>query len=213
LNGQDDDAGMVNMSAERTRISFTQKYWYAEGNYLYDNINEKDECIAEFRPNQLFAISLPFQLIEGDKAKVVLQHVTEHLYTPVGLRTLPKGDPNYAPVYGGNQYERDATYHEGTVWSWLLGPYVDAIIKVYGTMGLEQAQKVINDFSYHLNEAGIGSVSEIFDGEPPHHPRGCIAQAWGVAEIVRVIKDYQLYCEMKSATMVEKGTLTEALPQ
>ncbi|MDP4264429.1 MAG: amylo-alpha-1,6-glucosidase [Bacteroidota bacterium] len=210
LNGQPDDAGMVNMSAEKAKKSFGQQFWYVEGNYLYDNINEKGERIAEFRPNQLFAISLPYQLIEGDKAKVVLQHITEHLYTPVGLKTLPQGDPHYIPVYGGDQYHRDSSYHEGTVWSWLLGPYVDAIIKVNGTIGLEQAQKVINDFAYHLNEACIGSVSEIFDAEPPHHPRGCIAQAWSVAEILRVIKDYQLFSEVKSATMVEKGTLTEA---
>jgi predicted glycogen debranching enzyme len=210
LNGQPDDAGMVNMSADKAKKAFGQQFWYVEGNYLYDNINEKGERIAEFRPNQLLAISLPFQLIEGDKAKVVLQHVTEHLYTPVGLKTLPKTDPNYIPVYGGDQYHRDSSYHEGTVWSWLLGPYIDAIVKVYGTMGLEQAQKVVNDFAYHLNEACIGSVSEIFDAEPPHHPRGCIAQAWGVAEILRVIKDYQLFLEVKSATIVEKGMLTEA---
>jgi glycogen debranching enzyme len=120
-----------------------------------------------------------------------LQQVTDHLYTPVGLKTLPKSDAHYIPAYGGDQYHRDSAYHEGTVWSWLLGPYVDAIIKTGGTK--EKAQQVINDFKFHLNEAGIGTVSEIFDAEPPHHPRGCIAQAWGVAEVMRVIKDYQLY--------------------
>ncbi|HLG41163.1 MAG TPA: amylo-alpha-1,6-glucosidase, partial [Chitinophagaceae bacterium] len=192
LNGQTDDGGMMNMAAERVRKSFAQQFWYVEGNYLYDSINEKGERVAEFRPNQLFAISLPFPLIEGDKAMVVLQQVTEHLYTPVGLKTLPKSDKNYTPVYGGDQYHRDSSYHEGTVWSWLLGPYVDAIMKVHGSNGKGMAQKVIDDFTYHLNEACIGSVSEIFDAEPPHHPRGCVAQAWGVAEILRVIKDYRL---------------------
>ena len=193
LNGQPDDSGMMNMAADRVKKSFNQQYWYVEGNYLYDNINEKGERIAEFRPNQLFAISLPFTLIEGDKAMVVLQQVTEHLYTPVGLKSLPRSDKNYVPVYGGDQYHRDSAYHEGTVWSWLLGPYVDAIMKVYGNNGKGVAMKVINDFSYHLNEACIGSVSEIFDAEPPHHPRGCVAQAWGVAEVLRVMKDYRLF--------------------
>jgi glycogen debranching enzyme len=108
---------------------------------------------------------------------------------------LPKSDPNYVPVYGGDQFHRDSSYHEGTVWSWLLGPYVDAIMKVNGAK--DKAQEVINNFKYHLNEACIGSVSEIFDAEPPHHPRGCIAQAWGVAELLRVIKDYQLYDDTK----------------
>jgi predicted glycogen debranching enzyme len=192
LNGQTDDGGMMNMAAERVRKSFGQQFWYVEGNYLYDNINENGERVAEFRPNQLFAISLPFPLIEGDKAMVVLQQVTEHLYTPVGLKTLPKSDKHYTPVYGGDQYHRDSSYHEGTVWSWLLGPYVDSIMKVYGNQGKSMAQKVIDNFSYHLNEACIGSVSEIFDADPPHHPRGCVAQAWSVGEILRVIKDYQL---------------------
>ena len=191
LNGQEDDSGMLNMSAERVRKSFGQQFWHIEGNYLYDNINEKGERIAEFRPNQLFAISLPFPLIEGDKAKVVLQQVTDHLYTPVGLKTLPKTDANYVPVYEGDTFHRDSSYHEGTVWSWLLGPYIDAIMKVHDDRG--KALEVINNFKFHLNEACIGSVSEIFDGDAPHHPRGCVAQAWSVAEIIRVIKDYQLF--------------------
>jgi predicted glycogen debranching enzyme len=193
LNGQPNDAFVVNESADKAKQSFEKLFWNAEDNYLYDNIDTNNKPSAEFRPNQLFAISLPYALIEDDKAGIVLQAVREQLYTPVGLKSLPKSDAHYVPVYGGDQYHRDSSYHEGTVWSWLLGPYVDAIIKVHGTEGIEQAQKVINDFAYHLNEAGIGSVSEIFDAEPPHHPRGCIAQAWGVAEVLRVIKENSLY--------------------
>lgn len=191
LNGQQHDAFVVDISAEKVKESFEQLFWYAEGNYLYDNIYPDGTPSKEFRPNQLFAISLPFALIESDKAIAILQNVEEHLYTPVGLRTLPKSDPNYVPMYGGDQYHRDSAYHEGTVWSWLLGPYVDALVKV----GIEKSKvkAVIDNFSYHLNEACIGSVSEIFDAEPPHHPRGCVAQAWGVAEVLRVIKDHQLY--------------------
>jgi predicted glycogen debranching enzyme len=193
LNGQLGDTIVVNVSAEKVKENFEKLFWYAEGNYLYDNILPDGKPSAEFRPNQLFAISLPFVLIEGDKARAILQSVEEHLYTPVGLKTLPKSDAHYVPVYGGDQFHRDSAYHEGTVWSWLLGPYVDAIMKVQGANAKPQAWNIVNGFTYHLNEACIGSVSEIFDAEPPHHPRGCIAQAWGVAEWLRVIKDYQLY--------------------
>jgi predicted glycogen debranching enzyme len=191
LNGQENDARLVNVSAEKLKQSFEQLFWYEQGNYLYDNIDREGKPVAEFRPNQLFAISLPFALIEGDKARAILQMIEEQLYTPVGLRTLPRSDARYVPVYGGDQFNRDAAYHEGTVWSWLLGPYVDALMKVKTEKS--KVKKVIDDFAYHLNEACIGSVSEIFDAEPPHHPRGCIAQAWGVAEVLRVIKDHELY--------------------
>jgi predicted glycogen debranching enzyme len=208
LNGQQGDAIVVTVSAEKIKENFENLFWYEQGQYLYDNINEKGEAITEFRPNQLFAISLPFALIEGDKAVSILQNIEEHLYTPVGLKTLPKTDANYVPVYGGDQYHRDSAYHEGTVWSWLLGPYVDALAKV----GVEKSnlKKVVDNFAYHLNEGCIGSVSEIFDAEPPHHPRGCIAQAWGVAELLRVIKDYKLYdvkTERSEMKMVEGESL------
>jgi len=119
-----------------------------------------------------------------------LQVVEEQLYTPVGLRSLSANDARYIPVYGGDAWHRDSSYHEGTVWSWLLGPYIDTLIKVNGSA--DKAQEVINRFVYHLNEACIGSVSEIFDGDAPHHPRGCVAQAWGVAELLRVIKEHNL---------------------
>jgi predicted glycogen debranching enzyme len=193
LNGQEEDAGMVNISAEKAKQAFAEQFWYAEGNYLYDNIDKNGNPAVELRPNQLFAISLPFPLIEGEKAHAVLKIVGEQLYTPVGLKSLAKNDPHYTPVFGGDSWHRDSAYHQGTVWSWLIGPYVDAIMKVYGAEGKEEAREVINKFAYHLNEGCIGSVSEIFDAEPPHHPRGCIAQAWGVGEFLRVIADYQLY--------------------
>jgi predicted glycogen debranching enzyme len=203
LNGQEDDAGMLNMSADRVRKSFGQQFWYVEGNYLYDNIDRKGEKIAEFRPNQLFAISLPFPLIEGDKAKVVVQQVTDHLYTPAGLKTLPNADPDYLPA--GTEGEiRDLSYHDGMAWSWLIGPYVDAIMR---TNGRDRALEVINNFKYHLNETCIGSIAEVFEAEPPYHPRGCIAHACAVAELLRVIKDYQLY----DIKMVKAGVKVEAV--
>ena len=199
LNDQQHDALEVNISAEKTKQSFAQQFWYTEGNYLYDSIDEKGIPNAELRPNQLFAISLPFALIKDERAKAILKIVEENLYTPVGLRSLPKSDIHYVPVYGGDQWHRDSSYHEGTVWSWLLGAYIDGIISEPGFVGLDglagkdKALKIIEDFKYHLSEGCIGSVSEIFDADAPHHPRGCVAQAWGVAEVLRVIKDYQLF--------------------
>lgn len=190
LNQQENDAAVVYATAEKARQSFIEKFWYQEGDYLYDNIDENGNPVAELRPNQLFALSLPFPLLNGEKAKKVLQIIEQQLYTAVGLRSLPESDVHYTPFYGGDASHRDSAYHEGTVWSWLLGPYTDAIMNVEGSK--KRAKKVIEDFKYHLNEGCIGSVSEIFDADAPHHPRGCVAQAWGVAEVLRVIKDYGL---------------------
>ena len=192
MNGQEEDARIVCIDANKAKKSFLQKFWFEEGYYLHDVIDEKENPDATLRPNQLFPISLPFALIEGEQAEAVLKIMEEQLYTPVGLKSLPKSDVHYVPVYGGDTYHRDSSYHEGTVWSWLLGPYIDALMKSESENKKAKAKKVIEDFKYHLNEGCIGSVSEIFDADEPHHPRGCVAQAWGVAEILRVIKDYDL---------------------
>jgi glycogen debranching enzyme len=130
-------------------------------------------------------------LLEGGKAEAVLRIVEEKLYTPVGLRSLHPEDVLYVHHYGGDQWHRDSSYHEGTVWSWLLGAYVDALMKIGGEKS--KIKSVIGKFKYHLNEGCIGQVSEIFDADAPHHPRGCVAQAWGVAEILRVMTEYKLY--------------------
>ncbi len=205
LNKQDKDADLVEGSAIKARQSFDKLFWYNEGNYLYDVIDGNGNPDSTLRPNQLFAISLPFPLVTGDKALAILKVVEEKLYTPVGLRSLPAVDAHYVPRYGGDQWHRDSSYHEGTVWSWLLGAYVDAIMKIEN--GILKAESVIENFKYHLNEACIGSVSEIFDAEPPHHPRGCVGQAWGVAEILRVIKDYGLYEELVQKTKSKPSLL------
>ncbi|MEP7317532.1 MAG: amylo-alpha-1,6-glucosidase [Panacibacter sp.] len=191
MNQQQEDAAVVDLAAGKAKQSFSEQFWYAEGNYLYDVIDENGKPDISLRANQLFAISLPYELIEGEKAKAILEIVEEKLYTPVGLRSLTKDDEHYIGTYGGDAYKRDAAYHQGTVWSWLLGPYVDAVMKVEGDK--IKAKKIIEDFKYHLNEGCIGSVSEIMDADGDNHPRGCIAQAWGVAEVLRVIKDYELY--------------------
>ncbi|MEP6596088.1 MAG: amylo-alpha-1,6-glucosidase, partial [Ginsengibacter sp.] len=207
LRGQHEDAKLVLASADKAKLSFTKQFWYEKGNYLYDVIDENGKPDATLRPNQLFAVSLPYALIENDKAKAILNIVKEKLYTPVGLKSLTSDDVNYIGTYGGDAFKRDSSYHEGIVWSWLLGPYVDALMKVQGTRGKAQAKKVIDDFKYHLNEGCIGSVSEIMDADGNHHPRGCVAQAWGVAEVLRVIKDYELYDTQIERSKVKKEAL------
>jgi glycogen debranching enzyme len=193
LNGQEQDAHNMMVQAERAKQSFSEKFWFEEGGYLYDVIDENNHADASLRPNQIFAINLPFPLIEGKKAKSVMKIVEQKLYTPKGLRSLSPDDKRYISHYGGDPWHRDSSYHQGTVWSWLLGPYIDAIFRTNGSSSaLTKASNVLSNFIPHLSEAGIGTVSEIFDAEAPFAPRGCMAQAWGVAEILRAFKDYSL---------------------
>ena len=137
-------------------------------------------------------MSLLFPLLSGDRAKKVLETVTENLLTPRGLRSLARFHKEYRPAYGGDVWMRDGCYHQGTVWSYLLGPYIDALFYVKGETARSEAVRIVKQFLQHLDEAGVGTVSEIFDADPPHIPRGCIAQAWGVGEVLRVILKYNL---------------------
>ncbi len=207
LSRNNSEASQIKQKAALTKQSFNEQFWNDEKRYLYDvvNGNEKDDSL---RPNQLFAISLPFALIESDKAVSVLKIVTEKLYTPVGLKSLSPDDPSYISCYEGGPSKRDACYHQGTVWSWLLGAYVDALVKT----GTERTliKNVLDNFAYHLNEGCIGSVSEIFDAQYPHSPRGCTAQAWGVAEILRVVKEYDLITEEEVMTHLLEPKKIEA---
>ena len=176
--------------AERVRTRFKELFW--NGKYLYDVVNG-DERDASLRPNQIFAISLPYPLIDGPLAESVLKTVEEKLLTPRGLRTLAADDPRFIPIYIGGPFYRDRAYHQGTVWSWLLGPYITALVRVRGEAGVAEGKRILEEFEPHLEEACVGSVSEIFDAMPPHSPRGCIAQAWSVAEILRAaIEDLNL---------------------
>ena len=198
LNDQLHDAEMVTLSANTARESFLTKFWFASGNYLYDLIDEHGTPDPSLRPNQILAASLPFPLINDEQTCAILKTIEKKLYTPVGLRSLSPDDPAYVGEYSGDVNKRDSCYHQGTVWSWWLGPYIDAIMYVPdymgpdGLSGKEKANKIIENFTYHLGEACIGSVSEIFDGDAPHYPRGCVAQAWNVAELLRVIKQHKL---------------------
>ncbi len=189
--GQKASAQRFAQRAEKTKDRFQKEFWYEEGGYLYDYINSelRDTSI---RPNQIFALSLPYPLLEGRQAKKVLETVTDKLYTPFGLRSLAPDDPHYRPVYSGNGSERDSAYHQGTVWAWLLGPWLTAQVRVNGQEGRATARKCFQRLMSHLEDAGIGTVSEIFDADWPHAPRGCIAQGWSVAEILRAyIEDLQ----------------------
>jgi len=192
-SGETAEADQAAHRSALTARSFTEKFWNAEKGCLYDVIGEGGITDGKIRPNQLLALSLSFPLVEGEKAKSILRVVKEKLYTPMGLRTLSPDDPDYKGRYEGNQLQRDSAYHQGTVWPWLLGPYVDAAMKNFGSRFLPEATAIISRLAPHLNEACVGSVSEIFDGDPPHTPRGCPAQAWSVAEILRLMKRYSLY--------------------
>jgi predicted glycogen debranching enzyme len=169
--------------------SFRTRFWYEQGGYLYDVIDGPEGNDASLRPNQLYAISLVDELVPRNQAQQILRLVEEQLLTPVGLRTLSSHDPRYRGRYEGGVRERDGAYHQGTVWPFLLGPFVTAWIKVHGkkAAALKQARMFLDGIGTHMTEACLGQVSEIFDGEAPHTPRGCYAQAWSVAEPLRVL--------------------------
>lgn len=191
LFGVTEAAAQYKARAEKVLKSFNEKFWNEKQKCLYDYIDGSVRN-EDLRPNQVFALSLPFPLLSGDRAKKILQTVTDNLLTPRGLRSLAGFHKEYRPAYGGDVWMRDGCYHQGTVWSYLLGPYIDALFYVKGEKGKPEAVRLVKKFLEHLDEAGVGTVSEIFDADPPHTARGCIAQAWGVGEILRVIVKYDL---------------------
>jgi predicted glycogen debranching enzyme len=173
--------------AARAREAFNARFWYAEGGYLYDVIDGERGDDPACRPNQVFAISLDHPILETSKWTPVMDVVRSRLLTPVGLRSLAPGHPDYKPKYYGDLRSRDAAYHQGTVWGWLIGPYVDAWLKVHPE-DRTGARALLDGFEAHLDQACVGSISEIFDADAPYIPRGCIAQAWSVAEVLRVLE-------------------------
>jgi predicted glycogen debranching enzyme len=177
--------------ADQVAGSFARAFWFADGNYLYDVIqgNYKDPAI---RPNQIFAVSLPYSPLDKAQQKAVLDVVTEHLLTPYGLRSLTPKHEKYVGKYAGNRWQRDCAYHQGTVWPWLIGPYCDAYTKVNGTGKAQRREiaRLIQPLLDHMSDTGLGTVAEIFDGNAPHRPGGCFAQAWSVSELLRVYDTY-----------------------
>ncbi len=185
-------------AAARVRASFNERFWYPEGGHLYDVVDGPDgKDDAACRPNQLFAISLPHPVLARERWTSVMDVVDRELLTPVGLRSLSPKHPDYRPSYDGDLASRDGAYHQGTVWAWLIGPFVDAWHKVRPGE-LTRLQQILHGFSAHLGEACLGSVSEIFDAEPPFAPRGCVSQAWSVAEGLRAAATLERAREPKS---------------
>jgi predicted glycogen debranching enzyme len=181
--GDTERAAMYTAMAYRARASFNDLFWNAASGRLYDVV-DGDVRDASLRPNQIFAVSLPHSMLDANRAKAVVETVERELLTPRGLRTLDTKDPRYRGKYIGDPMSRDTAYHQGTVWPWLIGPFFTAWLKVGGSDAKVKAW--LAEFEPHLSEAGLGQVSEIFDGDPPFAPRGCIAQAWSVAELLRV---------------------------
>jgi predicted glycogen debranching enzyme len=183
LTGRDYYAVMADLAKK----NFNQLFWNKEAQCLFDCVNGS-QADPSIRPNQIFAISLPFAILKTERHRAVLKKVEQELLTPYGLRSLSPEDSKYVGKYSGNAIQRDRIYHQGTVWAWLLGPYITAYLRVHGRTPktMEKVNTLLEPFRDHLYEAGLGTISELFDGDPPHEPNGCISQAWSVAEILRV---------------------------
>ena len=176
--------------AQQAQTSFNKIFWNDAEACLFDVIDGENKD-GSVRPNQIFAISLPHAILDDvEKVRKVVEKVETELLTPLGLRSLSPKDKNYRPLYTGNPFERDTAYHQGTVWAWLTGAFVEAYRRVHGKNETTESRinEILNGFKNHLNEAGCGQISEIFDADAPHNPRGCVAQAWSVAEVLRVRK-------------------------
>jgi len=183
--GSEIDARRLGELAARVHESFNTRFWNEGRGYLYDVVDAEgggndDAC----RPNQVLAISLDYPVLDRHLWKPVMDVVTERLLTPMGLRSLSPDHPDYKPKYYGDLRSRDAAYHQGTVWAWLIGPYIDAFLKLNPDQ-VAAARKLLEGLEPQLSEQCVGSISEVFDADAPYTPRGCVAQAWSVAEALR----------------------------
>jgi len=183
--GRAQDAKRFKSLSNLAESTFNSVFWNEEAGCLYDVVGEVPD--ASIRPNQIFAASLPHSMLSSERARAVVEVVERELLTPYGLRTLNRENPNYRGRYDGDARSRDSAYHQGTVWPWLLGPFITAYMKVHGS-GADfraHALEMLQPLRAHLCEAGLGQISEVFDGDLPQKPRGCFAQAWSVAEVLR----------------------------
>jgi predicted glycogen debranching enzyme len=183
-----EDAQRYQAMADKVAASFCDLFWNEETGYLNDCILPDGSVDTSLRPNQIFAVSLPFSPLPRGKQRAVVEVVRKQLLTPCGLRTLNKQDSRYKGTYTGPQRQRDEAYHQGTVWPYLIGPFIESYLKVNdcSRKSKKRASEFIEPLMRHLTDDGcLGQVCEIFDGDPPHEPRGCIAQAWSVAELIR----------------------------
>ena len=188
--GRLDEADGLHVHAEKAQASFNARFWNPDTGFLFDVVDlptgDGPEGASDpvCRPNQLFAISLDHPVLDRSHWPAVVKVAKERLLTPVGLRSLAPGEPDYKPRYDGDLRSRDAAYHQGTVWGWLIGPFIDAWLKVYPE-DHQTARGFLSGFETHMRGACIGSISEVFDATEPFFPRGCCAQAWSVAEVLR----------------------------
>jgi predicted glycogen debranching enzyme len=204
-----DEAERYDKIAEKTRKSFVEKFWNPENNYLFDVISEhsKDDSL---RPNQIIAVALDFTMLDNTKNEKIVDVVSRELLTSYGLRTLARNDPKYVGVYAGDRRSRDNAYHNGTVWPWLLGSFTTAFLKTKGSVDYRREHALKNFllplFTEQSFKAGLGTISEIFDGEPPHTPRGCVSQAWSVAEPFRAYVEEVMQIKPKNGREVLQGS-------
>lgn len=183
-------AGRFDMMAEKVAAAFRNLFWNKQSGCLHDCIHPDGTVDSSCRPNQIFAVSLEFSPLLPEQQRRVVDVVQHKLLTPFGLRSLSSDDKRYKGRYVGNQRQRDGSYHQGTVWAWLLGPFVEAYLKVndFSPQSRAKATEFVEPLIEHLtNDGCLGSISEIFDGDEPHEPRGCFAQAWSVAELIRAV--------------------------
>jgi predicted glycogen debranching enzyme len=193
-DGRQQRAGELRELAAHVHESFNRRFWYEEGGYLYDVVDGENGDDSACRPNQILSFAAHYPVLDESRWGSVLDVVETRLLTPVGLRSLDPGHPDYKAKYYGDLRARDAAYHQGTVWAWMIGPFIDAFLKAHPDKPA-QARRFLHGFLRHLDEACVGSISEIFDAEEPYKPRGCVAQAWSVAEVLR--------CWVKTATAWE----------
>jgi predicted glycogen debranching enzyme len=183
--GDDEMAQKYETHASRAYESFNRRFWFEQGGYLYDVVDSMsggDDPAC--RPNQIFAVSLDHPALARERWDAVVEVVRRELLTPFGLRSLSPHHSDYKANYHGDLRTRDAAYHQGTVWAWLIGPFIDAWLKVRPN-DFSTARGFLARFPEHLSEAGLGTISEVFDAQESHTARGCIAQAWSVAEVLR----------------------------
>jgi predicted glycogen debranching enzyme len=209
----DADAADYRSRAEQVERSFNDRFWYQQGGYLYDVIDAEHGGSdgggndARCRPNQILAIALPHAVLERGRWEAVVRTVERTLLTPVGLRSLAPGDPDFKARYFGDLRTRDAAYHQGTVWGWLVGPFVDAWLRVFPD-DPSGARRALDGFAAHLDDGCVGSISEVFDADAPFTPRGCIAQAWSVAEVLRSTLKLHVIVGTPIANLLPQGEQT-----
>lgn len=173
---------------ELIKRSFQDLFWDNKLGYLADYVNDEEGPNTFVRPNMVIATSLPYSMLSRDQMKSVLDVADKELVTPRGLRTLSPRNSLYQGICAGNQEERDSAYHQGTAWPWLIGPFGEGWLRVYGTQGVNKIRKLVYGFEEVMNEHGVSTISEIYDGDPPHTARGAISQAWSIGEILRIIE-------------------------